>query len=268
MNPLPPVAERLAALLRTKRLGHPLEWRTVTNSTMDDAKEALARGAPVGMVVGADTQTAGKGRQGRRFVSPPGGLYFTVILEPPPALDESWRVGFAAALAAREALMGAGSPEVLFDWPNDLVIEGKKVGGVLSELVIPAGTGQDDARIVLGIGLNLGPDPRAYDPDHAGPAGCVPGLLIEDKVPFIAAKLLERLENWLPLCHDPDSWRRVVQSVRDVSMACRGGPVRIRLPDGRVIEGKGIGIQEDGALLVRLPDGSTASFRYGERLVL
>lgn len=259
---------RLAALLRTRQLGRSCTWRQTTASTMDDARAGLAQGVPHGAIFGAARQTAGRGRMGRRFVSPPGGLYFTLVLAPEGALEDAWRVGFAAALAARTALLRCGSPPVWFDWPNDLVIDGRKVGGLMAELITPAGSTPAQARLLLGVGLNLGVDPAEVDPEAAGPAGAIPPLAVPDPPAAVTAVFLHALEELLPRCASGEGWADVVQSVREATPACRGGPVRLRLPGGEVREGIGLDILDDGALLVRLPDGSTEAFRYGERILL
>ncbi len=256
----------ITAALRTQRLGHPLTVRTRTGSTMDEARALVRSGAGHGAAVVAEEQTAGRGRLGRPFVSPHGGLYLTVILDPPGVPGEAWRCGFAAALAARDALCAAGAADVEFDWPNDLVVESHKVGGILMELLAPETAGAAGPLLLLGVGLNVGGDPAACAPDAAGPAGPVRGLRGPDPRATVAAEFLGALEPLLPLCGTDAGWGEVLQGVRDVSRAARGARVSVRAADGRLVEGRGAGLREDGAIEVRQDDGTLVVVRYGERI--
>ncbi len=262
----PALGAAITAALRTQRLGRPLTVRTRTVSTMDDARAAVRAGAGHGAVVLAEEQTGGRGRLGRPFVSPPGGLYMTVVLDPPAASAEAWRCGFAAALAARDALCAAGAPDVEFDWPNDLVVGPHKVGGILMELLAPEAAGAAGPVLLLGVGLNVGPDPATFAPERAGPAGPVAGLRGADPRVTVAAEFLGALEPLLPLCGTDAGWSEVLGGVRDVSRAARGARVAVRAADGRLIEGRGAGLRDDGAIEVRQDDGTLVIVRYGERI--
>jgi BirA family biotin operon repressor/biotin-[acetyl-CoA-carboxylase] ligase len=249
-------------------LGQPLVVLDTCTSTMDEARVRLAAGAGPGLVVIALEQTTGRGRLGRPFVSPRGGLYLTAALSPPPDPAVAWRLGFAAALAARDAVAAVGGPALGFDWPNDLVLGGRKVGGILAEFLGRAGPAGGPI-VLLGIGLNLGPDPRARDPERAGPAGPIPFPEPARALPAVAAALLDTLRGRADAVGDEAGWTGTLESVRAASTASRGAPVRIQEPDGRVIEGAGEGIRDDGALLVRIGQGAGAlvvAVRYGERL--
>ncbi len=243
--------------------GGALVFLPSVDSTMDEARRLLREGAAPGTVVLAERQTAGRGRLGRTFVSPPGGLYLTLLLAPPGDPADGWRCGFAAALAARDAIRAAGGPEVEFDWPNDLVLGPRKVGGILLELILPAGRAP---ALLLGVGLNLGPDPAASDPAAAGPAGPVPFPAGDDPRAEVAAGLLAGLEALVPLCADEAGWGSVLDAVRAFSRAARGAPVSVRTADGGELSGRGVGLRADGALLLRLPDGTLHAVRYGERV--
>ena len=250
----------------TSSLGKPLILRECTGSTMLDARELALSGSPAGTVVVAEEQTAGRGRLDRRFVSPRGGLYLTVVLDPPGDPADAWRCGFAAALAARGAVLRVSGPELTFDWPNDLVLGERKVGGILLELVQLSVGPPASFSLLLGLGLNLGPDPRALDPGAAGPAGPIPGLPPGDHRAAIAAHFLADLEALVPRCGSAALWPGVLESVRAISRATRGFPVAVRDSDGRVVEGLGVGLREDGAILIRTAAGDVTAVRYGERV--
>lgn len=251
--------------LRPADLGHPLVVLESCASTMDEARQRLAAGAGPGLAVIALEQSAGRGRQGRPFVSPRGGLYLTAVLRSPPDPALAWRLGFAAALAARDAVAAAGGPAPGFEWPNDLVLAGRKVGGILAEFVARAHPAAQPA-VLVGVGLNLGPDPRAVDPERAGPAGRIPFAEPPWALPIVAVGLLQALGRWAVEVGTEPGWASALESVRAASAASRGAPVRVQQPDGRVIEGVGEGIRDDGALLVRLTGGRVVAVRFGERL--
>ena len=259
-------AERLAGLLTTRRYGRSLAWFDETDTTMAEARRLAAAGAADGTLVVAGRQTAGRGRQGRTFVSPAGGLYMTLVFAPPGAPADGWRCGFAAALAARDALRAAGGDEVEFDWPNDLVAGDRKVAGILMELLSPAPGGPAAPTLLLGVGLNLGGDPSAVDPALAGPAGAVPGFAGRDARAEVAAHFLRRMEELAPRCADDASWRSVLDEVRAVSRAARGARIVVRLADGTKIAGRGIGIDEDGAVRLLDDEGQERRVRYAERV--
>jgi BirA family biotin operon repressor/biotin-[acetyl-CoA-carboxylase] ligase len=256
--------KRIEGLLATERLGRTLIVKRETASTMEDARALAETGADHGTVVVAERQSAGRGRLGRPFVSPPGGLYLTLVLDPPgdPALG--WRAGFAAALAARDAIRSAGGPDLEFDWPNDLVLGERKVGGILLELLLPPRVPRP--RLLLGIGLDIGPDPRTTDAIAAGPAGRIPFPVAGDRRPQVAAALLAALEVQLPRCGREDGWEVVLESVRGVSRAAGGRQLTVRGTDGTLLTGCGEGLREDGALLLRRADGEVVAVRYAERV--
>jgi len=133
-----PTPEQIEPRLRG-RFGRPYVWRRVCESTQE-----LARGLPEGGVAACDEQTAGRGRRGRTWHSPPGaGLLFSLALEPrtPPERLTAF------SLVAAEAVCVVCDPRAMVRWPNDVVIEGRKLAGVLPEL--------RDGKLVLGVGVNV-----------------------------------------------------------------------------------------------------------------
>jgi BirA family biotin operon repressor/biotin-[acetyl-CoA-carboxylase] ligase len=127
----------------------------VIGSTNDEAKRLMDEGAPEGTVVRADAQTAGRGRQGRRWVSEPGNLYASVLLRPTCPVREVPQLSFVAALAVGEtiALYLAQPDQLYYKWPNDILIGDCKVSGILLEASSQK-DGQTDG-CVVGIGVNL-----------------------------------------------------------------------------------------------------------------
>jgi len=122
------------------------------DSTNEEARRLIKQGEGEGLVVIAASQTQGRGKPGSRWLSPAGNLYFSAVVKPyrdPRALASITLIG---ALAARRALAGIARLTVVIKWPNDLLVRGKKIGGVLTERV-PSG------HLIIGIGLNLNAAP-------------------------------------------------------------------------------------------------------------
>jgi BirA family biotin operon repressor/biotin-[acetyl-CoA-carboxylase] ligase len=130
----------------------PAGWRVIRlprcPSTNDAAVERVARDPRPRQVIVADAQSAGRGREGRPFASPPGGLYASLILRVPPE-DIPGPTVALVAVAAAEAIEAVVDVPVAIKWPNDLWIDGRKVGGILLELAGPIGT------VIAGIGINV-----------------------------------------------------------------------------------------------------------------
>jgi BirA family biotin operon repressor/biotin-[acetyl-CoA-carboxylase] ligase len=154
---------RFAAIVAERRLGlgHPIVFREVTGSTNDDALEGARNSVAHGALYVARAQTAGRGRRGNRWFGQAGqSLAFTVLLRPSLAPPRASGLALVAGLAVRAAvelwLRAAGQNEpVRVKWPNDVVVGGRKLCGILAESQI---RGAELSAVALGIGLNLGTD--------------------------------------------------------------------------------------------------------------
>ena len=219
------------------RLGRPrLHLRSI-GSTNARARELAQAGAPHGTAVTADEQTAGRGRQGRGWSTPPGGALVVslVIRDPDPLL--SLRAGLAVA-----DLAGQGAR---VKWPNDVLVDGRKVAGVLAE-----GRPQD-GWAVLGIGVNAALDLAALPEDLRASAGTLG--LPPAELPRALDTLLKALET--RLAEAPEA---TLAALRELdALAGR----RVRWEGG---SGTGAGIAKDGALLVRDADGAVHALAAGE----
>jgi len=129
------------------------------DSTSDEVRRRARAGATPGLIVWARRQTRGRGRRGRTWVSPEGNLYLSVLLAPGGTLAAAAQISFVAALALAEtiSLLGSGATEPTFKWPNDVLIGGRKVAGILLE-TLGGEAGED--RLIVGIGLNLASHPE------------------------------------------------------------------------------------------------------------
>jgi BirA family biotin operon repressor/biotin-[acetyl-CoA-carboxylase] ligase len=132
-------------------------------STNDEAKRLARNGAPDGTIVCAREQTAGRGRRGRPWASPPGNLYISVIARPACSAGKAAQLGFVAALALGDALRAKlRAIEGLSNkWPNDVLMHGRKLAGILLEA--ETGAGGALASVVVGLGVNLVSSPREVE---------------------------------------------------------------------------------------------------------
>ena len=149
-----PVSEEVMPLLSTDRFGRNLVFQEETDSTNVQAKILARQGAPEGSVVVADTQTGGRGRMGREWISPPGvNLYFSVILRPSVPPTRFPQIPLLAAAAIHQALdVAAEGPQMMIKWPNDILVKGRKLCGVLCEM-----ESEPDMThfVIAGIGINV-----------------------------------------------------------------------------------------------------------------
>lgn len=185
-----PLAADLPPLLRTARFGRPLRWLAETGSTNADAAAWAASGAPEGAVVGAEHQTAGRGRHGRAWADAPGlDLLFSVVLRPALPPERLGLIPLAAGVAVAEAVAPWVAPVApRLKWPNDVLLGGRKSAGLLLEGQLASGGGPGGATLVLGLGLNVNqPD---FPPEVAGRAT---SLALEVGRPLPRAPLLADL---------------------------------------------------------------------------
>ena len=140
------------------------EQVTSTNSVL---KELAIEGAAEGSVLIALRQTGGRGRMGRSFVSPPGGIYLSMLLSPRCSPEASLSLTPCAAVAVQRAIARLSDVQADIKWPNDLLIEGKKVCGILCESVFYQG----QQKLIVGVGLNVNTPPEAFTGELSAIAG-------------------------------------------------------------------------------------------------
>jgi BirA family biotin operon repressor/biotin-[acetyl-CoA-carboxylase] ligase len=229
--------------------GYRLVSFDAVGSTNDEAKRLARAGAASGTVVWALQQTAGRGRRDRRWLSPLGNLYASFLLRPDCPWARAAQIGFVAALAIGDALRGL-VPEpvpIAYKWPNDVMIDGRKIAGVLLEAENAAAA--VPSFLVVGIGINLASAPG----DTEIPATCVAALGREGPAPETMLELLAaRFDLWL------NRWRASgFVAIRDAWLAAAaalGQSVRVRL-ENRELNGRFRDIDGDGVLLLETGDG-------------
>ncbi|QOC93672.1 biotin--[acetyl-CoA-carboxylase] ligase [Micromonospora craniellae] len=246
-----------------------LDLRAETGSTNADVAEAARTGEPEGLVVVAEQQSAGRGRRGRAWQSPPrAGIATSVLLRPGRAVpDRAWSpappsgygwLPLLAGVALVEAVTRLAELDATLKWPNDLLIGDAKCAGILAEAA--PGPGPDDPpAIVLGVGLNV--TLRADElPEH--PTGLpatslqLAGAAATDRDPLLRA-LLRAIADWYA------RWRAAggdaaACGLRDAYLAVCGTvgrEVRAFLPDGTELTGIATGVDLDGRLLVTTAAG-------------
>lgn len=225
-------------------------------STNTLLKEMAAAGAPHGTVVVAAAQTAGRGRRGRSFFSPDGtGLYISVLLRPDLPLAQAVRITTAAAVAAADAVEDITGRVPGIKWVNDLYLDGRKVAGILTEA---AADGDRLQYAVLGIGVNVAPPPGGFPPEIAGIAGAILPAPIPDGRARLAAAFLTRffrLAETLGAAAYMDEYRR--------RCFVLGKPITVLRGDEQY-PAEAVGVDEDGGLIVRRPDGTREVLSSGE----
>lgn len=218
-------------------IGTTVEHRKRVASTMDAARDLAEDGA----VVAAEEQTTGRGRRGRTWVSPPGGLYVSAHLRPDAPIETFGLIPLWTGLAVRDALAELGV-EAGIAWPNDLLVDGDKVGGVLVETELT-----DPPRVVAGVGVNVTNEPP--EPVRR------PATRVADHADATVDALLEALlEAWsrryAAFETDPGA------CLADLREACAtlDRTVTVRTDDGD-LTGRAVRVADDGALVVATDDG-------------
>ncbi|MGQ9920281.1 MAG: biotin--[acetyl-CoA-carboxylase] ligase [Desulfobacca sp.] len=247
----------IRAALPLKWLRGPVYHFVSLPSTNDAAKKLARQGAPEGTLVLAETQSAGRGRLGRTWESPAGtGLYLSLLLRPPLPPVELPKLTLLAAVAVVEAIQTATGRRTGIKWPNDIIFQGKKLGGILTEME----TESDAMRhVVLGVGLNLN---TPQFPEH------LQQIATSLAVTGQAYSRLATLRAFLTAMDGlygrflNEEFPAILERWRQFSVTL-GKTVTIR--QGRdVYAGLALDVAPDGALLLARPDGTVAVILSGE----
>lgn len=218
---------------------------------------ALARAGEVRPTwVVARTQTGGRARRGRSWTSEPGNLYASLFLPDPSLPACAAQLSFVAALAVRDAVIaGAGdlAPRLTLKWPNDVLLDGRKIAGLLLE-----GQAGMPFSVAIGIGVNCRSHPDATEYPAADLAACGVELPAEDLFLSLSATMLFRLGLW-----DRGDGFVAIRSDWLAAAAGMGGKVRVRL-EASEFTGRFTALDADGHLIVTLPDGSTKVVAAGD----
>ena len=243
-------ADAVRALLQTRRLGWTLHILKETDSTNTAASALAQQGAEHGTVVAADRQTAGRGRLGRSWFSPPGAnLYCSVILRRTPG-DRQWEdlgwLPLVSAVAAARAIRTLTDLHPVLKWPNDVLIGQRKVGGLLCE----GGTSGQRAYVVVGVGINVNTRRESF-PEELGTLAT--SLRSETGRHVNRAALLAGWLAELEGQFDALWAQRRDELGREYTSLCStlGHRVRVNLAGGQVVEGLADSLGPDGSLRVK-----------------
>jgi BirA family biotin operon repressor/biotin-[acetyl-CoA-carboxylase] ligase len=250
-------AAALQAVVRPDGLWRAIEVTGATGSTNADLLARAADGAPEGVVLAAEQQSAGRGRTGRAWVSPPrAGLTFSLLIRPGtvPRARLGW-VPLLAGVAVAAAVRAVATVDARLKWPNDVLAGAAKLGGILVEAAGDA--------VVVGIGINVSTEPEELPPPRLAPAGSLAATSLRiagspslDRE-LLLAEILAGFERWYRAWErasgDPE--RSGLHAEYTRLCGTIGRRVRVELPGGQLLSGLATRVDADGRLLVRVrPD--------------
>jgi BirA family biotin operon repressor/biotin-[acetyl-CoA-carboxylase] ligase len=252
--------EKFQESLRTKRFGKCVFFSHEVDSTNDWAKKLAKMGAEEGTVTAAQTQMAGRGRLGREWISPRGGLWFSIVLRPDQKASEAAKLVFVASLAVAEVLHEKYLLGTETKWPNDVLVSGKKICGILAEMR----TKDEKVNyVILGVGVNAN-----FRPDDVFPKS------VRIKATSIESELGKkiRLENLLRMLLE--KMEMIYDSYLEVGFAylleewkkyARFLGHRIVVRDRKErLSGLALDVDIEGALVLKLEQGTTRRILVGD----
>jgi len=238
--------EAIQSRLTGRIIGRRLQVVAEIGSTNDAIMEAGRAGESEGLAILADRQTSGRGRRGRSWASLPGvGIWTSILLRPPVSPLQAPLLTLMAGLATAEAIASVARVEPLVKWPNDLLLDGRKVVGILTEMTT---TGQRIGHVAIGIGINVHQRREDFPEsvrETATSIDLAAGCRVERGE--VAATLYDSLDRWYAaVCGDGTSV--ILQAARARSVTL-GKPVTVDTGEEKW-QGTALDLDEDGALLV------------------
>ncbi|MBU4127929.1 MAG: biotin--[acetyl-CoA-carboxylase] ligase, partial [Proteobacteria bacterium] len=222
-----------------------------TDSTNTRAKELAAQGAPEGTLVIAEKQTEGRGRRGRSWFSPPGGgIYFSLILRPVISPGETPKITLMTAVVLAETLISLMKLKLRIKWPNDILVNGKKLAGILTEI----STEMDAVNyIIVGLGLNVNTQFEKFPQDIKGNAT---SILIENGKQFPRVKLIQHYLKLYEIYYDMfknNDFEPIMKRWRELADII-GKQIRVDVI-GKTHIGKVVDVDNDGVLILKDDQG-------------
>ena len=250
--------------LKTQLVGREIHHFGVIDSTQDLAIKLAEENVPEGSVVIAEKQKRGRARVGRKWSAPEGGIWLSIILRPKIPTAESTILPLAVSLAVCNAMRSVCKVNAKLKWPNDVIINGKKVSGILAEMSCEA---DRINYVVIGIGINANVNIRKIESAIRGTAGYygATSLMKEvgkevDRIALVRKILAELEDVYLEL--EKEGSDMIIQAWKNLS-ATLGTNVTVSLNE-MCFEGKAVDIDYDGALLVKLPNGNIKRIVAGD----
>jgi BirA family biotin operon repressor/biotin-[acetyl-CoA-carboxylase] ligase len=245
--------------LKTKFLGKNIHFFKEVDSTNDVARELADEGAPEGTIVVAESQRSGKGRLGKKWISPSGGVWMTIILRPDIEPAKAPQLTLVTGVAVAETLDQECGLNIGIKWPNDILIGDKKVSGILTQ--VKTKNGKVDY-VLVGIGIDLNLDISSFPPDLQGGATSLKAELDRE---IIGADLVQRFLQRFEILYSQfkeGEFREILTEWRKLSSTI-GKYVEVH-KKGRTVYGEAVGVNKDGKLILELDDGTLRKIISGE----
>jgi acetyl-CoA carboxylase biotin carboxylase subunit len=246
--------------LKTKVMGHRIQYFEEVASTNRIAKEMAAAGAEEGTMVLAETQSGGvKGRIGREWISPFGGVCFSLVLRPKSQPRNATKITLAAASAVCKTIRDLYGLDAKINWPNDILIGGRKVCGILTDMAMDVNSIK---YIVLGFGINVNVERLSFPQKIQKTATSIKEELGRTVVrkDFIDALLVEferQYQNFID-----GQYSDILDEYKSMTYPI-GGHIIVKDQD-KLYEGYSVDINEDGALVMKTKEGKTMTFMTGD----
>lgn len=241
-------SEEILSGLKTSIIGNKIHHYEELESTNEEAKR-LAHDEDEGTVIISETQKSGRGRMGRDWTSPRGGIYISVILKPTIPASHAYHLTLVAGIAVANAIRNLGI-NACIKWPNDIIINNRKVCGILTEINAEI---EKINYIVLGIGINANVDTGMFSSEIKEGSTSLKSELGKpvERVSFVQNLLYEFEQDYIKFKSKPftdivDEWISLSDTI--------GKEVSIMTPS-KMVEGKAVGVTKNGALIVKKDDG-------------
>lgn len=252
------VSYEIKESLENEIIGNEISCHGEVSSTQEIGKRLARKDANDGTVVVAKSQTSGRGRKKRKWFSPEGGLYISIILKPDILPAQAPVISLLTGVAVAKAIRKIANFDAELKWPNDIKIDGKKVGGILLE--ISAETDQV-SWMVIGIGVNINNDLTSLSKDIKKQATSLSEKYGDSisRLSFLK-KLLQTFEK-LYLSFEKDGSGPILEEWRKLSSTLGS---HVHISDGEEIEGTAVDVDDDGALVLKLGDENRRRILAGD----
>lgn len=253
------VPKRIQNGLQTDFIGKEIHHFVDVTSTNDVAKELAARGAKEGTLVIAETQTCGRGRFGRGWVSPKGGIWFSTILRPKVNPEDALKLTLMAAVVVARVIRKMLELNAEIKWPNDVLIDGKKVCGILTEMCT---RGKLVDFVTLGIGINANVEADSFPENLRDSITSLEKELREEvaRERFLRA-LLEELEHYYKMFTRME-FDLILEEWKSLA-SFLGSYVEVVSYDEKIV-GLAVDVDQSGALLVKAENGTVRRVTSGD----